>query len=174
MRVFIPALLLIVSLACSGGPTPDAAPEQEAPAAAPEAASPTAAAEAVVRDLYAPYLNGSAGSLENSGKLSEAFTTAWVGANAAMHVRGQDMGPVDFDPLVAGQDFSVSKLEISGSAAGDAVTVTARFDNFTTPTEVRFRMVPEGGAWKIDNVTHDNADDTMDWDLRALLAAAAK
>lgn len=81
-----------------------------------------------------------------------------------------EVGRIDFDPFVNGQDYEISKLEIGEAyyAAGKA-TVRVTFSNFDTSTELGFLLVQEDGGWKIDDVWHGG--DEFAYDLLDILQA---
>ncbi|ACA18566.1 conserved hypothetical protein [Methylobacterium sp. 4-46] len=65
-----------------------------------------------------------------------------------------DIGHLDADPFLSGQDGEVKDLRVTvetGPAEGRA-EVAARFVSFGTPVTVRFRVVEEAGAWRIDDI----------------------
>lgn len=65
-----------------------------------------------------------------------------------------DMGHVAADPFIQGQDGEVKNLSVAVTqppAAGKA-QVTARFRSYGQNVTVVFRMVEEGGGWRIDDI----------------------
>ncbi|MBV8427576.1 MAG: DUF3828 domain-containing protein [Hyphomicrobiales bacterium] len=65
-----------------------------------------------------------------------------------------EVGAIDFDFLVNGQDDKLSKLKIalmSNSVAQAKVRVT--FNNFKIPNVIIFDLVKEDGEWRIDEIT---------------------
>ena len=115
---------------------------------------------AIVQALYAPYL---ADPHANSGKqvpddeteirdfASKSLKRA-IDADRACEKREQGICNLDFDMVIAGQDWDISKFAIAdGPATADKQVIRATFDN-GGPVEVRFFFVRESGAWKIDDV----------------------
>lgn len=75
---------------------------------------------------------------------------------------------IGFDPLTNSQDPSVANLQIDvAKRATDKITVTAKFNQFETPTTVFYIFVPEGSAWKIDDIKGGSGADK--WSVRELL-----
>ena len=81
-----------------------------------------------------------------------------------------DMGHVDADPFISGQDGEVKNLQVAVTVppAGGKAVVTASFRSFRQPVSVRFRMIEEGGAWKIDDIV--NRIDGKDYPIREALS----
>lgn len=64
------------------------------------------------------------------------------------------IGHVGADPFIQGQDGEVKNLKVTvtqAPAAGKAL-VTASFRSFGKAMSVPFRMVEEGGGWRIDDI----------------------
>lgn len=81
-----------------------------------------------------------------------------------------EIGRIDFDPFVNGQDYQLSKLEIDEPyLAGGKAVVRVRFENMGTPNEVGILLVREGGGWRIDDVW--NGSDEYSYDLLDILQA---
>lgn len=119
-----------------------------------------------VRPLYAPYLADAAPppALPARAPLSGELRGMFAALDEAV-AAGSAQG-LDFDPVIDGQDYQLSGLEVTleeGPAAGRAM-VKAAFRNFGADVEVFFDLIEEGGAWVIDDVH------TAQWTLRALLA----
>lgn len=81
-----------------------------------------------------------------------------------------DMGHVAADPFISGQDGEVRNLQVAVTEppAGGKALVTASFRSFKQPVSVRFRMVEEGGAWRIDDIV--NRVNGKDYPIRAELS----
>jgi hypothetical protein len=65
-----------------------------------------------------------------------------------------DMGHVAADPFIQGQDGEVKNLSVvvTQPPAGGKAQVTARFRSYGQTVSVVFRMVEEGGGWRIDDI----------------------
>ena len=81
-----------------------------------------------------------------------------------------DIGHVDADPFISGQDGEVKNLRVTvtEAPANGRALVTASFRSFKQPTTVRFRMIEEGGAWRIDDIV--NRVDGKDYTVRSELS----
>lgn len=73
-----------------------------------------------------------------------------------------EVGRIDFDPFVNGQDYQLEKLEVGESYyVGGKAVVRVTFENMGTPNELGFLLVNEDG-WKIDDVWGGSADYSYD------------
>jgi hypothetical protein len=81
-----------------------------------------------------------------------------------------EIGRIDFDPFINGQDYDVSKVEVGepAYAAGKAL-VRVNVVNFGKPDEFGILLVKEGDAWKVDDVW--NEGDDYRYDLLDILQA---
>jgi hypothetical protein len=81
-----------------------------------------------------------------------------------------EIGRIDFDPFINGQDYAVTKVEVSepSYAAGKAL-VRVNIVNFGEADEFGLLLVKEGGGWKVDDVWNSRAD--YSYDLLDILQA---
>jgi hypothetical protein len=132
-------------------------------------AADLAGAKAALEADYKPYLSA---DFDWEGYDQQAIWSKGLSdlfAKDAEEANGE-VGRVDFDPLVDGQDYEVKALKIGTPvAAGDKAAVDVTFTNFDAPEHLKVTMVNEGGAWKIDDVESFNAD--YPYKLRELLTA---
>lgn len=78
-----------------------------------------------------------------------------------------EVGAIDFDWWVNGQDWSLSDvLFVEEEGGPHRRVIAARFRNQGRPSLIRFHFVEEGGRWFLDDVASDGADG---WTLSALL-----
>lgn len=123
--------------------------------------------KAVVETLYAGYMPPNDFppdmSALQSKRLNDLFEADSREANG-------EIGRIDFDPFINGQDYDVSKVEISepAYAAGKAL-VRVNVVNFGKPDEFGILLVKEGNAWKVDDVWNDGDD--YSYDLLDILQA---
>ncbi len=124
------------------------------------AVHPATTPHAIVQALYAPYLanphaNSGAPSPDDETEIRDYASKSLkraIDADRACEKREQGICNLDFDMVIAGQDWDISKFAIAdGPATAMAQVVRATFDN-GGPVEVRFFFVRENGAWKIDDV----------------------
>lgn len=107
--------------------------------------------KALLQSIYARYDSGDFGNGDDSALYSEALN----GLFKADRDRTPDdeVGAIDFDFYVDGQDYALRDLEIGEpTITGNTAVETVTFSNFDLPREIRFDFVKEGGAWKIDDV----------------------
>ena len=125
-------------------------------------------AKKFLEGLYAPYLNADTGA--HNDCFDDAFDKCFAAdlAKAMESERKQtpegEVGVLDFDPFIDGQDWKLSGLKITVKQGSDGPVGTARFKNFGDAMKVEFDLVREGDAWKIKNMRG------KDWDLRQLFA----
>jgi Protein of unknown function (DUF3828) len=140
--------------------------------ALPAAAQPADPA-GFVAALYRPYLAArhEAGPLGSESGIRATFSPAL----AALLIRDQrgaarrgEVGCVDADPFVAGQDYQLSGLQVRIEQRGaQAAAVRASFRNFGRPTRLRYRLIRAGDGWRIDDIQGRDS-------LRARLRACLK
>lgn len=127
-----------------------------------------AGAKAYLEGLYAPYLNADTGA--HNDCFDAAFDKCFA-ADLAKSMEAErkqtpegEVGVLDFDPFISGQDWKLSGLKIAVKQGQNGPVGTARFKNFDDAMKVEFDLVREGDAWKIKNMRG------KDWDLRQIFA----
>jgi hypothetical protein len=121
----------------------------------------------VIRQLYEPYLTPGATfpDFQSQAPWSQSLWTTLQ----AMMARSQAINEpiLDFDPLIAAQDYQLSNLNVANESIVEAshAVVRASFTNAATPTEVVYDLVWEDDRWKVDNIRG------ADWDLRQIASA---
>jgi hypothetical protein len=138
---------------------------QRAKAADSEAA-PAPDPASVIRPLYDRYLEGGefpdfrhqAPWSADLGRQLEAMTARSAALNEPI---------LDFDPLIDGQDYQLSDINVATEAVveNSHATVRAAFTNFGEPKTVIYDLVWEDGGWRVDNMR------TSAWDLRQIASA---
>ena len=123
----------------------------------------------LVGAIYAQYRPGVAfpdGDVIRS--LQSTRLNALYDADAAE--AGDEIGRIDFDPYVNGQDYDLKGLEIAAPYyAGGKALVQVKFSNFEAPQDVGIVLVKEGAGWKVDDVWTASPD--YSYDLLDLLQA---
>lgn len=123
------------------------------------AAEPTP--EATIRKSYAVTQAGLKGERDATPWLKPHRDLLFSRSLAALFARDQqfqdesgDMGHIGADPFIQGQDGEVKNLRVATTQApsGGKAVVTAQFRSFGKPVAVTFRMVEEGGGWRIDDI----------------------
>lgn len=121
--------------------------------------------------FYAPYLQGEVPEYDES-QFRSAALQALYDADAANTPEGE-IGALDFDPYIVGQDFEITDFEVGAAGiAGDYASVDVTFKNFDYNRKLSYDLVKEDGGWKIDDVTSNNPDNP--YHLTELLAPAAE
>ena len=112
--------------------------------------------QALLEAFYAPYFDGEFNEDETpflSAELEALYT-----ADAEATPEGE-IGALDFDPFVDGQDFELTDFEIGAPGiAGDYASADVTFNNMGRPTTLAYEFVKENGSWQIDDVVSTNPD----------------
>ena len=148
-RTVLAVIVAVIVSACSG-PAPGADPVS------------------AVEPLYGPYL-------EKKNPPSDMTQAApWTDEMRDLIRRGIELSrernePIainDFDPIVDGQEWEISDLQVdlSEPAAEGRAQVRARFKNYGENVTVLYDMKEEGGGWRVDNMRGRH------WTLRQMLA----
>lgn len=136
--------------------------------------------EAPVREAYAITIRQLAGTgakpvaapwqPPNRNKLMSKSLATLFARDELFQTESGDMGHVGADPFLSGQDGEVKNLKVTVTEqpANGRALVTAAFRSFKQPISVSFRMVDEGGVWKIDDIV--NRVDGKDYPIRAELS----
>ena len=102
-------------------------------------------------------------ALEQSKRLNDLYAADTKEADG-------EIGRIDFDPFINGQDYDVTKVEVSEPyIAGGKAVVRVNVVNFGKPDEFGLLLVQEDGGWKVDDVWNANAE--YGYDLLDILQA---
>lgn len=119
-------------------------------------AKPEPPSEAVVfvSKVYEPYMDDKdADPVQPEG--SEIYSKrlrALLDKDAADTPEGE-VGRLDFDPIVDGQDWEIGGLTLKEVyRSGGEARVRTDFANFGKPRSLLFSLVREDGAWRIDDI----------------------
>ncbi len=122
--------------------------------------------KALLDYAYAPYATGN--FQDDNDVLYSKSLNALFAADAARTPAG-DIGAIDFDVFVNGQDYQLTQLSIGEPMPEEGgVTVPVTFKNFDTPESLLFHLVREEGGWKINDIESLTAEAA--WRLSVLLA----
>jgi hypothetical protein len=81
-----------------------------------------------------------------------------------------EVGRLDFDPIVNGQDWKIADLSVTlVSQAQDTAEVEAKFNNLGDPQDLHYDLVRSGGRWLIDEI---QSRGKPRWTLSKILAGA--
>ena len=122
--------------------------------------------KALLDYAYAPYATGK--FLDDNELLYSKSLNALFAADAEQTPAG-DVGAIDFDVFVNGQDYQLSELAIGDPMPEEGgVSVPVTLKNFDTPQSLVFHMVKENGGWKINDI--ESLTEGYSWRLTVLLA----
>ena len=112
--------------------------------------------QALLEAFYAPYFSGE--FTEDESPFFSDELEALYAADAEATPEGE-IGALDFDPFVDGQDFELTDFEIGAPGiAGDYASADVTFNNMGRPTTLAYEFVKENGSWQIDDVVSTNPD----------------
>jgi len=123
----------------------------------------------VIWALYTPFINAETWEYVDPAPLQSA------GLNGLMEQDRKDaegeIGRLDFDPYIGGQDFSLSDFEVGDvDILGVTARITVTFKNFGSIQTNIFSLVLEPDGWKIDDVANLEADGDVNYSLRQILS----
>jgi hypothetical protein len=170
--VLIPTMLAAALAACGQAESPAANRTADA---APLSAGRNAATEreaqadpvAFVRAIYSDYENG-----DDIPDVADRYSRGLRGLiERDRREAAGEIGRLDFDPWINGQDWEISDVAVSESPReGARRIVVARFNNSGIATTIRFELVEENGRWLIDDIVRQ-AGPGEGWRLREILSA---
>jgi len=143
------ALLLLLMLAF-GAPAAMAQDDSEPAAKAESESGPVAFVAALYKSYtdIAPGEDGEPGLPDMYSKRLQAL----IDKDAAETPEGE-VGRMDWDAIVDGQDWQVTGLKIAQVyRSGGEARVRAVFANFGEPRNIIFNLVREDGKWRIDDI----------------------
>jgi hypothetical protein len=151
----LPLLALVVVAAMLAAPARAAEPE----------------AKALLESIYAAYIGEESAGLwfETEADAARVFTpelAALHGADLKAAEETGDIGRLDFDPFINGQDWAVENVDIAVEDTGSGTAVgEARFNNFDAANVVRYDLVKTADGWRIDDIHWD----AYEYSLRDIL-----
>ncbi len=117
---------------------------------------------ALLKALYTPYTTANFDwdnwdeSKLRSKELNALFAADLKEANG-------DMGRLDFDPYIDGQDYQITDLKIGdATVTGTTAKAEVTFKNFDSAEDLTFTLVKEAYGWKIDDVNSKGGADPYD------------
>lgn len=136
---------------------------------APASRAQDPGAQAFLQSVYAPYeKSDKALDIASEAKAARYFVPAvakLIARDIAESKRRQEVGRLDFDPFIAGQDWSPTKVElhVAAGASADRATGTARFTvpGEKQPTVVTFDLVKTQAGWRISDIRWAGQADSL-------------
>jgi hypothetical protein len=148
-------------------------------AACAAVAAPAFAADQSARDLvaaiYAAYKGKKSQGivLDNAGAVRRYFAlplAALIIKDMDEAAKRGDVGALDGDPFIDGQDWEIASFDIAVSEPAPAkARATVKFDNAGTPKTVVLDLIKIDNAWRIGEITwrHDGKDETLSGQFRS-------
>ncbi|MCW5722062.1 MAG: DUF3828 domain-containing protein [Devosia sp.] len=107
--------------------------------------------EALLEAFYAPYFSGE--FTDDDEHFRSAALQALYDEDAARTPEGE-MGALDFDPYINGQEFLIENFAVDSVAIeGNRASADVSFTNYGEERELIYDLVLESGGWRIDDVT---------------------
>lgn len=134
------------------------------------------AAKALLDRIYAAYIGEMSEGFwfESEKEAATVFTpelASLYGGNLETAGEAGDVGRLDFDPFINGQDWDVQAVDIDVQETGEGTALgVARFNNFDAENVVRYDLVKTDQGWRIDDIHWDDYEHS----LRDLLEAGAE
>lgn len=117
--------------------------------------------DALIKDLYGPYLDNQVPD-DLSVYFSDDLEAQWIA------LAERDPYGLGFDPVIDGQDFTITELEVSDPAVyEDGVEIRVSFLNFVAPRSLVYRLVQQADGWAVDDIISEGENV---WRLRELIA----
>jgi hypothetical protein len=132
------------------------------------------AAQAFLEKIYAAYKSKKSKGipLGSDAEIRAYFEPGLAGLmikDIREAAKTHDVGTLDSDPFIGGQDFEIGGLTITVTdTAADKATATAKFTNFKMPTTVLYDLVKLKQGWRIANITWQAEDGNPPDTLRGL------
>ncbi|GAA5009236.1 DUF3828 domain-containing protein [Pseudoluteimonas lycopersici] len=119
----------------------------------------------------------SGGDYDSAGLLRQNASKSLIRALDAERAStpADEVGAIDFDVFTDAQDIRIDRVhvEVADSPGGASCTLLATMLNYGEPIRIRFSMLREDEAWKIDDIAAPGAANQPSWRLRELLALPA-
>jgi hypothetical protein len=136
--------------------------------AAPAAAASFQTPEALLKALYSDEGQSTDGATPYAAYFSDHLNGLFQ--DDVKKTQPGDIGAIDFDPVIAGQDGKATHVKIGKpSIDGDAASVVVSFEN-GEPVKLYYTLVREHGGWKVDDIADKDGDNS--WSLGEIFANA--
>ena len=131
------------------------------------AQSPTA--QAFLQGVYAPYQKSDKaldiGSEQKAARYFVGPVAKLIGQDIATSAARNEVGKLDFDPFIGGQDWSPTRIQLKvvPGAAPDRATGTARFTppGEKKPTTVTLDLSKTAAGWRIADIHWAGQPDSL-------------
>jgi hypothetical protein len=128
-----------------------------------------AAAQAFLQSVYAPYQKSDKGlDIGSEAKAARYFVPSLaklIGQDIAQAAKRNEVGKLDFDPFIGGQDWAPAKIElkVAAGAAADRATGTARFTPIGEKklTTVTLDLAKTATGWRIADIHWAGQPDSL-------------
>lgn len=125
--------------------------------------------QAFLQQVYGAYERSDSGlDYHSKGRTARYFTpelARLIDQDIKESVRRNEVGRLDFDPFIGGQDWSHRKIELETQpgAAPDHALGTARFtsEGESKPMVVRLDLVKTPAGWRISDINWEGQSDSL-------------
>ena len=136
---------------------------------APASRAQDAGAQAFLQSVYAPYEKPDKSlDISSEAKAARYFVpalTKLIAKDLAESKKKQEVGRLDFDPFIGGQDWEATKIElkVAPGTSADRATGTARFTAVgdKEPTVVTLDLVKTPAGWRIADIRWSGQDESL-------------
>jgi len=128
-----------------------------------------ASAQAFLQSLYAVYQKSDKaldiGSEQKAARYFVPSVAKLIGEDVATSAKRNEVGKLDFDPFIGGQDWSPTRIDLKvlAGAAADRATGTARFTppGEKKPTTVTLDLTKTAAGWRIADIHWAGQPDSL-------------
>jgi hypothetical protein len=128
-----------------------------------------AAARGFLQSLYATYQSSNKaldiGSQAKAARYFVPSVAKLIGLDVAEAAKRNEVGKLDFDPFIGGQDWSPTRIElkVSAGAAADRATGTAQFTppGEKQPTVVTLDLAKTAAGWRVADIHWAGQPDSL-------------
>jgi hypothetical protein len=128
-----------------------------------------AGAQAFLQGVYAIYQNSDKaldiGSEQKAARYFVPSLARLIGQDVAQAARRNEVGKLDSDPFIGGQDWAPTPIElkVTAGAAADRATGTARFTapGEKQPSVVTLDLVKTAAGWRIADIHWSGQPDSL-------------
>jgi len=134
-----------------------------------ESFSQSASAQTFLQSVYAPYQKSDKAldiaSEQKAARYFVASVAKLIGQDIATSAERNEVGKLDFDPFIGGQDWSPTRIQLKAAAGAtaDRATGTARFTPLgeKKPTTVTLDLTKTAAGWRIADIHWAGQPDSL-------------